>query len=301
MAEKHKSKYKKPENTKYKSRKDLKDYTSDDKNGSLNPFSTKEKQTNVLRKTDKEMVDDGKYDVKYNADDRLYKDLEDGEYDPKHASKVFKKRQDKEEKETADVLKDKVENLTREQKERLVREYIRRTIVKQLIEQEEKEADAATEEPAAETPPADTAAAPAAETPPAEPTPGEEPAPEAGATTTPPATPSAAPSAAPTTPPAGDEMPAAEPKTTEPAADEKEETPEDKAKEKIAKQQLALRYWEETLADQSGPNMLVDTGFDPLAKALSSLGAKDLRLAKMMILRRLSKIKPAAATTEKTK
>ena len=26
MAEKHKSKYKKPENTKYKSRKDLKDY-----------------------------------------------------------------------------------------------------------------------------------------------------------------------------------------------------------------------------------------------------------------------------------
>jgi hypothetical protein len=36
MAEKHKSKYKKPENTKYKSRKDLKDYTADDKKGGLN-------------------------------------------------------------------------------------------------------------------------------------------------------------------------------------------------------------------------------------------------------------------------
>ena len=57
MAEKHKSKYKKPENTKYKSRKDLKDYTMDDKDGGMNPKSTKDKQLNVLRKTDKEMVD----------------------------------------------------------------------------------------------------------------------------------------------------------------------------------------------------------------------------------------------------
>lgn len=193
MAEKHKSKYKKPENTKYKSRKDLKDYTTDDKNGALNPYSTKEKQTNVLRKTDKTMVDDGKYDVKYNADDRFYKDLEDGEYDPKHAAKVFKKRQDKEEKETADVLKDKIENLTREQRERLVREYVRRKIVKVILEQEEKPEDAAAEEtPAEETPAPETTTPPA--TPPA-PTP---PAPEAGTetpapeTTTPPAEPPAA-------------------------------------------------------------------------------------------------------------
>jgi hypothetical protein len=135
MAEKHKSKYKKPENTKYKSRKDLKDYTTDDKAGALNPYSTKQKQSNVLRKTDKNVQDDGKYDVKYNADDRLYKDLEDGEYDAKHAAKVFKKRQDKEEKDISDVIKDKIENLTREQKERLVREYVRRKIVKILVEQ----------------------------------------------------------------------------------------------------------------------------------------------------------------------
>ena len=151
MAEKHKSKYKKPENTKYKSRKDLKDYTTDDKTGALNPYSTKQKQSNVLRKTDKNVQDDGKYDVKYNADDRLYKDLEDGEYDAKHAAKVFKKRQDKEEKETADVLKDKIENLTREQRERLVREYVRRKIVKVILEQ--------TDKPEEETP--ETGATPA--------------------------------------------------------------------------------------------------------------------------------------------
>lgn len=300
MAEKHKSKYKKPENTKYKSRKDLKDYTVDDKNGALNPYSTKQKQSNVLRKTDKEMVDDGKYDVKYNADDRLYKDLEDGEYDAKHAAKVFKKRQDKEEKDVADVLKDKIENLTREQRERLVREYVRRRIVKMLVEQETPTEEKPEDKPKEETPAPEGGAPPAPE--------GGAPAPEAGGSapslgapsgggSTPAATP-AAPAA-----PAGQAAPTGE--TPAPGAEapqgEKEETPEDKAQEKIAKQKLALKYWEETLADQSGPNMLVDTGFDPLGKALSALGAKDLKLAKVMILRRLAKIKPAAATTEKTK
>ena len=128
MAEKHKSKYKKPENTKYTSRKDLKDYTEDDKKGGLNPKSAGEKQSNVLRKTDKEVVDTGDMYVKYNADDRLYKDLENGEYDTKHAAKVLKKRQDADEKANAKNVKDKIENLTREGKERLVREYVRRKI-----------------------------------------------------------------------------------------------------------------------------------------------------------------------------
>lgn len=190
MAEKHKSKYKKPENTKYKSRKDLKDYTTDDKTGALNPYSTKQKQSNVLRKTDKEVVDDGKYDVKYNSDDRLYKDLEDGEYDAKHAAKVFKKRQDKEEKETANVLKDKIENLTREQRERLVREYVRRKIVKVILEQ----TDTAEEKPEEETPEAkaDATATPAAGGAPATATsPGTETTPDASSSTT---------TAAPTTP-----------------------------------------------------------------------------------------------------
>jgi hypothetical protein len=166
MAEKHKSKYKKPENTKYKSRKDLKDYTMDDKDEKMNPKSTGEKQSNVLRKTDKPMVDDGKMDVKWNADDRLYKDLEDGEYDGKHAAKVLKKRQDDGEKSSEKNLKDKYYNLTREQKERLVREYLRRKIEKVLFEQETPEE---APEPNAEVPapeaPAPEAPAPAPEAP----------------------------------------------------------------------------------------------------------------------------------------
>jgi hypothetical protein len=179
MAEKHKSKYKKPENTKYKSRKDLKDYTIDDKDGNMNPKSTGEKQSNVLRKTDKPMVDDGNMDVKWNADDRLYKDLEDGEYDEKHAAKVLKKRQDQDEKDNEKNIKDKIENLTREQKERLVREYLRRKIEKVLYEQalpeEEPEPNAEVPEPtdpaAAPTPEAPAAPAPSAEAPAATPTP----------------------------------------------------------------------------------------------------------------------------------
>jgi hypothetical protein len=99
MAEKHKSKYKKPENKKPTYRKDLKDYTLDDKKGGLNPKSTGEKQTNVLRKTDKTMQDDGKLYPTYNDNDRLYKDLENGEYDPKTAATRLKKRQDTEEKD----------------------------------------------------------------------------------------------------------------------------------------------------------------------------------------------------------
>jgi len=217
MAEKHKSKYKKPENTKYKSRKDLKDYTTDDKAGALNPYSTKQKQSNVLRKTDKNVQDDGKYDVKYNADDRLYKDLEDGEYDAKHAAKVFKKRQDKEEKDVSDVIKDKVENLTREQRERLVREYVRRKIVKVILEQTDPPADA----PAEETPPAD---APAEETPAA--SAPATPAPDAGAApaaTPPPAADTATPPAADaSTPPPADEKPDAD------AEAEKQVSPETK-------------------------------------------------------------------------
>ena len=181
--EKHKSKYKKPENSKPTSRKDLKDYTMDDKSNGLNPFTTGDKHLGVLRKTDKEMQDDGKMYPTYNADDRLYKDLEDADYDPKTAAKRLKKRQDDEEKNTSAVLKDKIENLTRESKELLVREYIRRKISKILSEQPTPEAPAPEEEPAApEAPPAPEAPAPTEA--PAAPT--ETPAPEAP-TTEPPA------------------------------------------------------------------------------------------------------------------
>jgi hypothetical protein len=287
MAEKHKSKYKKPENKKPTYRKDLKDYTMDDKEGKLNPHSTKEKQSNVLRKTDKDVVDDGKFDVKYNADDRLYKDLEDADYDPKHAAKVMKKRQEKDEKDNAKNIKDRIENLTREQKEHLVREYVKRKFISALFEQappapEEEEAPA-EETPAEPTPPADAAAptdaaapAPDAAAPPAP----DMAAPPVDAAATPPATPDAT---------AAPEAPAPE-----------EESPEAAAEEDLAKQKIALKYWDEILASQKGPNSLVDAGFDPLAKALANLGPKDLRLAKIMILRRLGKIHPASLAKQST-
>lgn len=208
--EKHKSKYKKPENSKPTSRKDLKDYTMDDKSNGLNPFTTGDKHLGVLRKTDKEMQDDGKMYPTYNADDRLYKDLEDADYDPKTAAKRLKKRQDDEEKNTSAVLKDKIENLTRESKELLVREYIRRKMSKLLAEQD---AAAPEEEPAAPEAPAPPPApeAPTAEAPPAPeaPAPTEAPAAPESPTTEP---------AAPTEPPA-EEAPAADKKLDPEAID----------------------------------------------------------------------------------
>ena len=232
MAEKHKSKYKKPENTKYKSRKDLKDYTADDKKGGLNPNSAGEKQSNVLRKTDKETVDTGDMYVKYNADDRLYKDVEDGEYDPKHAAKVLKKRQDKDEKDNAKNIEDKIENLTREQKERLVREYVRRKIYKMLVEQptpaeetpEEPAPDAAPTDAAATPPPTDTATPPAPDAAAMPADTATPPAPDAAATT-------------PTTPPAS--TPSPEAGAEQPEGGEEELSPESKeaiAVEKFVKQ-----------------------------------------------------------------
>jgi hypothetical protein len=191
MAERHKSKYKTPKDfeksQKPKLRKDLKDYTADDKKGGMNPKTTGDMQHNVLRKRDKQMQDDGKMYPTYNDDDRLYKDIEDGDYDPKTAAKRLKKRQDTEEKETADVLQDKIENLTREQHERLVREYVRRKIVKIIKEQGEPAPADAPEAPAPEAPAPE---APAPNAPPA-----DAPAPEAPAPATPPPAPTPAPPA----------------------------------------------------------------------------------------------------------
>jgi hypothetical protein len=184
MAEKHKTKYKAPKDLeksqKPKPRKDLKDYTVEDKDEKLNPKSTGEKQKNVLRKTDKEVIDNGSLVPDLKDADRAYKP--EGEHDPKHAAKVMSKRQDDDEKENKENIKDKIENLTREQKERLVREYIRRRIKNVLKEQEETpEEEVPTEEPVAEPAPAETPApeAPAPEAPIEEPTeaPVEEPAP----------------------------------------------------------------------------------------------------------------------------
>ena len=207
MAQQHKSKYKTPKDfeksQKPKLRKDLKDYTHDDKKGGSNPKSTGDIQLNVLRKRDKAMQDNGKLYPTYNDDDRLYKDIEDGNYDPKTAAKRLKKRQDAEEKETADILKDKLENLTREQRERVVREYVRKKIVKIIREQattpeKETPAEPTTPDPASTTP--DPTAAPTtpdpATTTPTTPDPTAAPTTPDPATTTPTTT---SPTAAPTT------------------------------------------------------------------------------------------------------
>ena len=175
---KHKSKYKAPKDleksTKPTPRKDLKDYEGDETEN-LVPNSTGEKQKNVLRKTDKPVIDNGSLVPDIKDSDRMY-DVSGEKHDPKKAAKVMSKRQKDDEKENKDNIKDKIENLTREQKERLVREIIRRRIKNVLKEQEEPE-EATAEEPAP-TPeiPAPTPEAPAPEEAPAE-TP-EAPAPE---------------------------------------------------------------------------------------------------------------------------
>ena len=189
MAEKHNSKYKAPKDleksTKPTPRKDLKDYQGDETENMV-PNSTGKAQKNVLRKTDKEVIDNGSIVPDMKDSDRAYKP--DGEHDPKHAAKVMSKRQDDDEKENKDNIKDKIENLTREQKERLVREMIRRRIKSVLKEQEEPEEEPAAEEPAPEpeapieepTPapaPAETPEAPAPE--PEADAPAEEPAADA--------------------------------------------------------------------------------------------------------------------------
>lgn len=167
MAEKHKSKYKAPKDleksTKPTPRKDLKDYEGDETENMV-PNSTGEKQKNVLRKTDKPVIDNGSIVPDMKDADRAYKP--EGEHDSKHAAKVMSKRQDDDEKDSEDSIKDKIENLTREQKERLVREMIRRRIKAVLKEQEEPEEEPAAEEPAPET-----------EVPAEEPTPTPAPAP----------------------------------------------------------------------------------------------------------------------------
>jgi hypothetical protein len=233
MAQKHKSKYKEPKDLeksqKIKPRKDLKDYTMDDKKGGLNPKSNGDTIPNLLRKTDKPMVDDGSYDIKWNTDDRLYDDLENGEYDPKHALKRLKKREDKEEKEIADVIKDKKENLTREsvkdrikkltaeQKEALIKEYVRRNVQAILMrEQEEEKPDTAAEVPE-ETPTAEPEIETPAETP-------------ASVTTEPAAQPVA--------------------KTEEPATPE--EPAVEKEEEKQAKETVAVEKYVESLKGEAG-------------------------------------------------
>ena len=252
MAEKHKSKYKAPKDLeksqKPKARKDLKDYTTDDKKGKLNPKSNGDTIPNLLRKTDKPFVDDGTYDVKWNADDRLYADLENGDYDPKKALKKLKKREDKEEKEIADVIKDKKENLTREslrdrvkkltveQKESLIKEYIRRKVRTAFLNEQGEPVEAE----------------------PVEAEPAEVPAPAVPGTVTEPT------AAAPTAAPAPTETPAEEP-----------ETPESVENEKQAKETVAVSKYVESLKAEEGSFNKVTSIGNVIQLAITDLAVAD--------------------------
>jgi hypothetical protein len=282
MAERHKSKYKTPKDfeksQKPKLRKDLKDYTADDKKGGMNPRTTGDMQHNVLRKRDKQMQDDGKLYPTYNDDDRLYKDLEDGDYDPKTAAKRLKKRQDAEEKEVADVLQDKIENLTREQHERLVREYVRRKIAK-IIKEQGNPTDAPADAPdAPDAPPPADAPAP----------PTDAPAPDASAPDA--SAPGApAPAGAAATPPSAATPPPAPDAAATPDADkeaEKEISPE-------TKQALDVDRFVKHLNKQDGNIAKVKNILKVLNLATKDLDAADIantyKMLKIATTKKLAK------------
>lgn len=176
--QKHKSKWKAPKDLeksqKIEARKDLKDYTHEDKDGGMNPYSTNEKADLVHRKNDKLVIDDVENMVP-EIKHRIYQDVETGKYSPKEAKKIFKKLQIEdtegylEKLETRDggvttlSLEEKLSRVSEEDRERLVREYFRRKIVQLLTEQPAPPPGGPTDTPA---PPPAPATPPAASTPP---------------------------------------------------------------------------------------------------------------------------------------
>lgn len=303
MAEKHKSKYKTPKDfeksQKPHARKDVKDYTHDDKQGKLNPFSTGKKQEKVARKTDKAVQDDGKLYQKYTDNDRLY-DPESAEYDPKHAAKVLNKRQKTDSDEylkklelidhgvTTPEIQERLNRLTSNQKELLVREYIRRKILKVLREQPET-LDAPADDAAEETPAGSTDAQPKED--PAPETPAPAPTALAPTAPTPPTTTTPEPPAT-TTPPAGE---------TDAA---KQDSGEADAKKDVEQQEaeniLAIKKWLEFLKQkqQRGPNSMVSAAISPLAKLIAKLGPEDLERAKNIAIRQIKSINPPAGESD---
>tara|TARA_R110001592_G_scaffold98132_2_gene280503 strand:+ start:22943 stop:23935 length:993 start_codon:yes stop_codon:yes gene_type:complete len=157
MAEKHKTKYKSPKDleksTKPNTRKDIKDYTADDAHGMV-PNLSKGVQPLVVRKYATDVLDDVENMVPKIVD-HIYKKVEDGEYSPEHARKVFEKMQlagteDYIKKldridhvaitnslvkpENEETLKESISKLSEEQKEQVIRKYVRNKIAKILRE-----------------------------------------------------------------------------------------------------------------------------------------------------------------------
>lgn len=175
MAEKHKTKYKSPKDleksTKPNTRKDIKDYTGDEAHGMV-PNLTKGVQPLVVRKYATDVLDDVENMVPKIVD-HIYKKVEEGEYSPEHARKVFEKMQlagteeyiKKLERidhvaitnslvkpENEETLKESISKLSEEQKEQVIRKYVRNKIAKILREnyvfEQEDATDIDTPEPA---------------------------------------------------------------------------------------------------------------------------------------------------------
>ena len=183
MAEKHKTKYKAPKDMaksqKAETRKDIKDYTSEDNYGMV-PNSTKQMQSLVARKYATEVIDDVENMVP-KITDRLYKKVEEGEYTAEHARKVFEKLQiaDTEgflkklerinhgaitnslvKPENEETIKESVSKLSESEKEQVIRKYVRNKIAKVLrenyvFEQEDVEVDAPEADADVDTPDVD--------------------------------------------------------------------------------------------------------------------------------------------------
>ena len=92
---KHKSNYTKPKDEakslKPETRKDIKDYTGDEAHGMV-PNLVKGIQELVPRNINGEVIDDVENMVP-KIKDHIYKKVEEGDYSPEHARKVFKKLQ----------------------------------------------------------------------------------------------------------------------------------------------------------------------------------------------------------------
>ena len=182
---KHKSKYKAPKDMekslKPETRKDIKDYTSEDNYGMV-PNSTKQIQPLVARKYATEVIDDVENMVP-KITDRLYKKVEAGEYTADHARKVFEKLQIADtdgflkklerinhgaitnslvKPENEETIKESISNLSESEKEQVIRKYVRNKIAKVLrenyvFEQEGEDApEADAPEADVETPDVDT-------------------------------------------------------------------------------------------------------------------------------------------------
>tara|TARA_R110002074_G_scaffold117653_2_gene249815 strand:+ start:978 stop:1799 length:822 start_codon:yes stop_codon:yes gene_type:complete len=172
------AKHKQPKNEKHKSRKDLKDYTNDKEVQGMVPNASGEPMPNVDRKIKYDDILDNETMVPDVKDaDNIYvtKQMEDGDDKrPANTLKVFVKNQEEDAEELIHTLSKKdggymsqIKKLTKEQKEKLVREIVKRKVTKFLSEQalstitneqEEEEPVADTPEP---TPAPDAPAVPA--------------------------------------------------------------------------------------------------------------------------------------------